>query len=167
MEWKNIEGYRYPYRINEYAEIQRILPDGTFKTLKQYKHLTDKNYGRMCVTLSSGLNKGEKVYVVNLMVKYFLGGKRDGYVVTHRNGMITDCSKKNLAFATRKFIGKRYSGNGRHSVEKVDAFGDVIDLYKSVSEAARKNSVSRKYISQRCGGKIKSPLFGYTFRYER
>lgn len=167
MEWKNIEGYRYPYRINEVGEVQRVKEDGTFRTLKQYHDSSKNNYRRVCVSLSCDLGKAKKIPVVSLMTDAFLGGKRKGYLVVHRNGMISDCARENLAFASRKFLGKRHGGNGRHSVEKIDCNGEVVDVYGSVSEAAKKNHATRKSICGRCTGNIKSELYGYTYRYER
>lgn len=168
-EWKLIEGFYYEYRIGDNGEVQRKLKNGTWKSLSPYFSSRNPKYARrLAVSLVIKPAVAKRVFVVDLMARYFLGGRQSGKVITHKNGSITDCAKWNLIFVTQYAIGKKYGGAGRRSVFKVDKSGEVVEVYKSVSEAAKKNFVSRKAILARCQNKIKDPylLTGYNFQYE-
>lgn len=166
--WKMIDGYFWPYRINEEAVIERQLDSGRWKEIKKginwktrqvYVRLKDKNGVR------------RRVYVKRLMADIFLGGYKKGMVLSNRDGMTSDVSLNNLVWETQHSIGKRYGGGGRRSVEKIDREGNVIDLYRSISEAAKKNFISRKSVYIRCHNKLKMEdpflLLGFSFRFEK
>lgn len=92
----------------------------------------------------------------------------EGYVLAHKNGCAGDCAVENLHYITRHELGKQSGGNGRKSVEKISKTGEVLDLYKSLTEAAEKSYVSRGTVFKHCSGKVKNPfrLMDFTFRYE-
>ena len=163
--WKLIEGYYWPYRINEKAEIEREVRPGEWRRLSTFHCPTSK---QLRVHMKCADGKRRNVLVKGLMVKYFLGGPQEGKVVAFRNGMVCDCEKENLYFTTRHEVAKRYGGNLRKSVEKVDQDGNVIAIYRSVTEAAEKNFISRKSVWLRCANKLRDPylLDGTTYRYE-
>jgi len=169
--WKQIDGYRYPYRINEEAVVQRQLKDGSWQTLGAYFQGGRGAAGRLAVRMTRAPKQYETRFVVDLMVDAFLGGMRPpGKVLTHRNGMRADCSLENLVWTTPSAIGKRYGGSNRRSVEKVDRRGHVVALYRSISEAAECEHCHRKAIIMRCRNQLHTNPFlltGYTYRYER
>ena len=167
--WKPIDGYFWPYRIYEEAEVQRqIGPDEWRPLSHSISRDTGHEYGRVFVRMRLADGKYKNVFVKGLMVDAFMGGKRPGQVVIFKNGMMTDCALVNLAFSTRKKIGEQTGGASRRSVEKVDRDGNVVGLYSSVSEAAEKNYISRKSIWMRCTHQVRDPyaLDGYDYRYE-
>ena len=67
-----------------------------------------------------------------------------------------------------KASGKISSANRRKAVMKVDQAGQVVAIYSSGREAAKKNYISQNAIWARCAGKVKDPyrLDGYDYRYE-
>lgn len=113
-------------------------------------------------------SKGDYVAipVVDLVMEGFGITRPPGKVVTHKNGQLMDCAIENLCFTTRRAIGKKYGGSTRKAVEKLDARGNVVDIYRSVSDAAEKNFCCRTSIQRRCNGRIKTDLAGFYFRYE-
>lgn len=170
MTWKPIDGYFWPYRINEEAVVQRQVGPDEWVTLTCFitKDKANKNK-RLRVRMRLTDGKYTNVLVKNLMVDAFMGGRKPGRLVTFKNGMVSDCALVNLMYTTPEEVGRRYGGGLRRSVEKIDKRGRVIELYASVSEAARKNFMSTKAIQGRCLNKVKDPfaLNGYSFRYER
>ena len=36
LMWKQIDGYRFPYRISDLGEVQRQMPDGGWKPVKPW-----------------------------------------------------------------------------------------------------------------------------------
>lgn len=170
MIWKAISGYRYPYRISEEGVVQRQRFDGSWRTLTPYVQGGKGNNGRYAVKMTKGHKEYEVRFLVDLMLEAFGDGKRPpGKVLTHRNGMRSDCAWCNLMWTTPREIGKRYGGGGRRSVEKIDRDGNVVDLFSSAHEAAKKEYVSRKSIYLRCTGQCKGDPFkltGFNYRYE-
>lgn len=169
--WKPINCYFWPYRINDMGEVQRLnhmdewVPVNSFvKRDRDHKG----GSGRLCIRVKLANGKWANVFVKNLMIDAFFGGKKPGVVYTHRNGAVSDCSVYNLVPSTEKEVAKRVGGASRRSVEKVDKQGRVVALYASVTEAAEKNFMHRKSIWMRCTNQVRNPylLDGYTYRYE-
>lgn len=167
--WKNIEGYFWPYRINEKAEVQRQIGPDEWKTLTNFVTRDGGRYRRLRVRMRLPDGRYTNVLVKNLMIDAFMGGRKPGMFVTFRNGMVSDCALENLVYTTPTEVGKRYGGCCRRPVVKIDKRGRVVEAYGSVSEAARKNYMSTKAVQWRCDKKVRDPykLNGFTFRYER
>ena len=92
MTWRQINGYQYPYRINEEAQVQKW--DG-----KQWIDIRARISGnRAVVYLRTVEGKQYKAALVRLMDDAFWEGraKRDGLHITHRNGVKLDCELRNL-----------------------------------------------------------------------
>lgn len=165
--WKMIDGYAWPYRINEKAVVEREVHPGYWRPITPFN---SDRLRRLFVHIKRADGRRVNIPVKTLMRDAFMGGERPGMVVSFRNGMYTDCELENLYFTTHTNIGKRLGGAGRKSVEKIDRDGNVIALYASVSEAARKNHMSRKAIQNRLKKRNKWDPFlldGTTYRYER
>lgn len=169
MTWRDIEGYRFPYQINQDGEVRRVLPDGNFQTLKPWmmKGGGGSSGVQLFVKLAVLPEGHKRVPVVRLMEGRFIRRRRPGEVVSYRNGIHSDCSAKNLYCVTHAQINKKNRSRAR-SVEKIGPDGEVLDLYISVQEAAKKSFVSRKCVTDRCMKRIKDPFkaFGFSFRYE-
>lgn len=170
MTWRPLNGYFWPYRINEEAVVQRQVGPDEWQTLSCFLK-RDKFYpcGRLHVRMKTKEGKFKNILVKNLMIDAFMGGRKPNMLITFRNGMASDCALVNLMYTTPEDVGRRHGGGMRRSVEKIDKQGRVIELYASVSEAARKNFMSTKAIQGRCQNKVKEPfaLNGYSFRYEK
>lgn len=167
--WKPIDGYFWPYRINEEGEVQRLTDSGEWSPIKACLSRTQGHpYGRLVVNMKRPDGKFRNTFVKTLMIDAFLGGKKPGVCYILKNGMQTDCSLNNIGMTTPTQVGKVHGGGLRKAVEKVDRDGNVVELYPSVIEASRKNYISRKSILIRCQNKVRDPysLDGYTYRYE-
>lgn len=169
--WKQIDGYRFLYRISDLGEVQRQMSEGGWKPVKPW--LTKGGGGSagmyLCVKLAINPEGHKRVPVVRLMEGRFIRPRKAGEIISHRNGMAGDCSRWNLYHTCHQEINRKIGGGLRRSVEKIDADGNVLELYRSVQEAADKNYVSKGCVTRRCMGKVKNPydLAWYTFQYER
>lgn len=163
-EWVEIPGYRFRYQINREAVVRKELESGEWYVLKPY--ISGRT--RACVKMRTVDNRKVDVPVVWLMADAFMGGRRPGYNIIHRNGAKMDCELVNLSFASKQVSGKISSANRRKAVMKVDQAGQVVAIYSSGREAAKKNYISQNSIWARCAGKVKDPyrLDGYDYRYE-
>lgn len=158
MIWRNISGYKFPYRISEEGEVQRQDPDG-WHTLSVWI-----NNKRAVVALRSMDGTQKRVPVTRLMDEHFFGGraKREGLRISHRNGSKLDCSAKNLVFMTQSQLGKLHGSRGaRRPVVRYDRNGRST-IYKSVKEAAEKNGMSPSTLDRRLYGGVLDPR-GYRF----
>ena len=146
------------------AVVRKELESGEWYVLKPY--ISGRT--RACVKMRTADNRKVDVPVVWLMADAFMGGRRTGYNIIHRNGAKMDCELVNLSFASKQVSGKISSANRRKAVMKVDQAGQVVAIYSSGREAAKKNYISQNAIWARCTGKVKDPyrLDGYDYRYE-
>lgn len=170
MTWRDIEGYRFHYQINQDGEVRRVLPDGTFQTLKPW--MMRGGGGSSSVQLFvkiAVIPEGHKsIPVVRLMEGRFIRRRRPGEVISYRNGIHSDCSAKNLYHTTYSILNRKLRNHNDRSVEKIGPNGEILDLYVSVAEAAKKNFVSKSCVIDRCMNRRKNPFksFGFSFRYE-
>jgi len=161
--WKAIEGYKWPYRINEEAVVQKFY-QGKWVQLKPYLGST-----RARVKMRTKDNKRVDVPLVWLMADAFMGGRRPGICITHKNGSKLDCALCNLQFSTHAAAGKISGGSRRRAVLKINRKGEVVDIYPSVVEASRRNHLSRTAVWHRCTNKVKDPfeLDGFNYQYDQ
>lgn len=147
--WYDIPGYSGKYQINYYGNVRRVLKCG----YKELHPFTKSSNGRRVVKLNS-----KEQVVMKLMQIAFLGELPPGTVAYHKNGIITDDTLNNIGITTRRELGKRTGkSNGCETpVVKIDSDGQVVDFYRSVREAGRKNYMSYQTILDRINGKVKS-----------
>ena len=163
--WVDIPGYKWPYRIDSEGTVEKQMPNGSWVRLKPY--ISGRT--RACVKMRTVDNKKVDVPVVWLMADAFMQGRKPGMCIVHKNGSKLDCGFENLQYATRPQCGKMSGSNRRRPVFKVDRAGRVVAVYRSVTEAARKNYLSKTAVWHRCTGRVHDPysLDGYNYRYER
>lgn len=162
MEWRNIPGYKYPYRISDQGEVQKW--DGkAWVTL-----IPDTISARVQVRLKRKNGVQHRVGVFRLLDKYFNGGYADkhGLCVGPKNGVKTECTLENLAYKTQSEIGRKaLSRTARKSVIRYDRYGNAT-IYPSVHEAATKNGLSNSSLDRRLYQGVLDPR-GYKFEVER
>lgn len=162
--WKEIKGYRWPYRINEDACIQKFY-NGEWVELHPY---ICGCRARAVVKMRTADNRKVEIPVVWLMADAFMGGRRPGYNIVHKDGTKLNNAWRNLEFKTKAECGRLTKDVRRRAVEKLDREGNVVALYRSAAEAARRDFISKSSVQQRCAGKVQDPykMTGYTYRYE-
>ena len=103
------------------------------------------------------------------MAKTFLGKCPDGYVPYHKNGCKNDNYINNIAYISKKKLGKLVGAKAkRRPVAKIDNNGEIVDVYSSARQAARENYMSYQTVIDRCNGKCKSAFApdGYAYAWE-
>lgn len=159
--WRRIEGYKYPYRINEQGEVQWFRW-GRWMPMKI--HLENRAEVRL-----RGLDgKQKRVGVFRLLDECFCGGyaRKNGLCVGPKNGVKMDCTLENMAYRTQSEIGKRtMERTMRKTVIRYDRNGETV-VYRSVKEAARKNGMAPSTLKSRMHHGVLDPR-GYRFEVER
>lgn len=163
MIWKVIEGYRYPYRINDQGEVQKLQGNGEWKTLKPYLYT-----GTARVQLLRQDGTKERPSISSLVADHFMGGTPPGMCRVHRNGMKTDNAVENIIFLPRKKACCYARPGNSRSILKVDKRGRVVAVYRSEVEAAKANYISQQAVSRRCHGLLRNPyrLDGHNYIFE-
>lgn len=163
--WKPIEGnWLYPYRVSDKGEVQKQYPNGEWKTLKPYPYNGD--LWRVHLKTADGVVK--RVMVSKVVADAFMGGTPPGMIRVHRNRLKNDNAVENIIFLTREKAAKRQRPGNSRPVLKVDRNGEVVAVYPSTMEAARKNHISQAAIGKRCLGLIADPyrLDGFNYVYD-
>lgn len=158
--WKEIPGYRMPYRVSRGGEVQR-LEDGVWVDV----HGIDGRNSIMVNLLKKEKGRDRKA-IARLVAEYFMGGCPPGAVVVHVDGNRNNNSVGNLRIMSNMQIGKTYGYRGRRKpVVKEDSEGNVVDFYASASEAARANYFDTSLMRRRCRGAA-GQTDGYFYYYE-
>ena len=155
-----IEGYKFPYRISE-AGIVESFRTGRWVPVA----VTVCGHRSVRVRLWGLDGKRKFVSVGKLMADAFMGGVPEGYAVFRKNRAKLDNELENLELRPMKSCG---GATSRKTVLKIDPQGNVVEIYRSAKEAAKKNHMCFSAMYDRCQGKIKNPyrLDGYAYRYE-
>ena len=163
-EWVAITGYRWPYRVNRKGHVQKQLEDGSWYNLKAYM---SGGRSRAVVKMRRKDNRKIEVPLVWLMADAFMGGRRPGYGIVHRNGAKLDCELENLKFVPLKECGRISCRGRRKPVAKVDRGGNIVEIYPSGRDAAKENYISQNSIWARCHNQVQDPfrLDGYNYQY--
>lgn len=160
MRYVAIEGYKFPYRIGENGVVESCRTG-------RWEPVAVQAVGhRTAVVRLWGMDgKRISISVVKLMANAFMGGVPEGYGVFHKNRAKLDNELENLEFRPLKSCGGVTS---KKPVLKIDRHGNIVEIYRSAKEAAKKNHMSASAMYERCQGKIKNPfrLDGYRYRYE-
>lgn len=146
--WKPIEGYKYPYRINEKGAVQRYCNPG-WKNMSYIKH--DHSFE---VQLRGKDGRQVGASIGRLMANAFLGGISDDEIVLHKNGIKSDFRKENLIITKKK--GEHHScvkAHNRRAVQSIDMQGRVRNIYPSQKDAAEGEHLNVKTIRKSCDDK--------------
>lgn len=143
--WKEIQGYKYVYRINEEGKVQQFTR-GRWIDIK--RHITPR---RAEVRLRGVDGKQKHVGIFRLLDLCFMDGyaHKNGLCIGPRNGMKSDCTLENMLYQKQADIGRKViSRTNRRPIVRYDRMGNTT-LYKSVEEAATKNGLTRASLDRR------------------
>jgi len=163
--WKNIPGYNGKYQVDREGNIRRVYKSGKTRALHPYsKKMSGSQRLVVHLTDDKGVTK-EHVFMA-VMAKTFLGPAPEGHVAYHKNGCQSDNYINNIAYIDKRELGKKTGPTSRRkSVAKIDAGGEVVEVYSSAREAARKNFMSYQTIIDRCNNNCKSVFAPDGFAY--
>ena len=167
--WKDIPGYGGKYQASREGQIRRVYSSGKIRLLSPHQKKNMQGSKRVIVHLTDDNGKSKEVMVLGVIANLFLGACPEGCVPYHINGSQYDNNVNNIAYISRKELGRMTGGRaGRKSVFKINANGEVVDVYSSAREAARQNYMSYQTVMDRCNGKMKSAFApdGYAYAWE-
>lgn len=164
LAYRPIEGYKTKYRISDLGEVERLTKKGDWVRVSAYMSTRE----RLMVRLTKHDGKQKREPVTRLMAEAFMGGHDPTKCIVHRNGMKSDCCLTNLVRVPKAESSRIGGRNLRRPVLKLDQTGEVVEVYSSVQEAAKKNYMSRMSITRKCLCQVKDPFAtdGYNYQYD-
>lgn len=163
MNWKPIPGYEGHYEMNDDAEIRTHYRDGRVRRMKHSFDRTNRGAVRV-VDLIDANGKTKRWSVMALVLLVNGVSIPPGMLPYHINGLQDDNRLENIGFGTPSQLGK-IAPKCRKPVALLSASGEVIRIYPSVAEAARKNGYNPVTVGAYCAGRIKPPAGGMQFRF--
>lgn len=162
--WKDIPGYENMYQANDDGQI-RSIRRGRPKIMRPR---FDKKINAMMVYVDNGKGKKGPIQVSKLIMDAFVGEMPKGMCRIHKNGDILDNRPCNLKYDTFSAAGRKVGGTAkRRPVAKVKFTGEIIKVYRSITDAARESGMSSTSVRKRCQHKIYNNLDnkGCTYMY--
>lgn len=175
--WRPIPGFEGVYDISKFAEIRcwyvrkgfpsRRVKSDTPIPIHPIAHFNKtKGVWELLVTLTGLDGKKKSFMVKHLMRDVWMHGKRPGMVVECIDRDQINCSFYNLRYTTFREVAKKIPKQNRVPIKKLDAkTKEVITIYPSIAEAARKEFLSERAITFRI--KNKTVIDGVLFRRDR
>lgn len=166
-EWKPIPGYDGRYEASFLGQIRRIYKTKPPRILSQYEKSGERHGSRkLFVKLTRSGETGKEMNVAQMVYMTHIGTIPDGLVVVHKNGSFVDNCVNNLILMSQTELGRKYGiRSKKKSVIKMSGSGEVVEIYCSAREAARRNYMSYQTVIDRCNGVIKKSVAPDGFDY--
>ena len=162
--WRDIPGYKGKYQVDREANIRRVFKSGATRAMHPY-HKKMSGSQRLVVKLTVDGKPKEEI-LIQLVARTFLGPAPKGCVPYHKNGCQSDNYVNNIAYISKKELGKKTGAQSRRQpVAKISSDGEIVETYTSAREAARQNYMSYQTVIDRCNGKCKSAFAPDGFAY--
>ena len=165
--WTDIVGYDGKYQVDKEGNVRRVYPSGKTRPMKPY-HKKMSGSQRLVVKLTIN-GKGKEEILLQIVAKTFLGECPKGYVPYHKNGCQNDNYVNNIAYISKKELGRLTGASSRRkSVAKINSDGEIVEVYSYARQAAEENYMSYQTIIDRCNRKRKSTFApdGYAYAWE-
>lgn len=167
--WRRVPGYGGVYEISDMGNVRSWRWRGTVRAKEPHlltpylrKGGTGSSGRKLFVKLTDEKGVGRERTVLGLMVETWMGGKRPGKVPYHKNGDLTDNWVGNIAFASRRELGRKTGAKAtRIPVVKVTPDGEIVAASckgepHELSDGA--GSVQREGEKALCAGRAHLPI---------
>lgn len=170
-DWFSVPGFDGFYEVNVDGVVRTWREVGRCPRAKEPKILKPcvRGSSRACVRMTDACGKKHDVTVARVMAEVFLGGVPKGMVAYHKDGNQQNNCLYNIGITEKKNVGKMFGAKmKRKPVLKVSKGGDILEVYKSVEDAFRKNYMSATQIERHLHKRVKEPFKfqDWTFVYD-
>lgn len=165
VRWRDIPGYEGIYKVSENGDVVRIF--------KRTMRRVEKHYRKDGVFVNLSKEKSHKlIRLADLVGKAFIEADiPEGMIYISWNGNLLNTKACDLTLIPIKDfkakLPKIRHATVRKRIEKVDAEGNVIEAYDSITDAAIKNNYTHASITYKLNNNKQNQIerFGFTFRY--
>lgn len=157
--WRPIPGYEGMYEISNFGEVRSWRQiGGNHKpgrradkphTVSPFYRIRKGKKNSLDVALFANGQKGRPIPVKNLMRDVWMRGEIPGKYVTFIDGDSKNCALHNLRYANQEEAFKCRTLAHRKPVLKCSADGEVLCIYKSAVDAAKKEFLTASGIRNR------------------
>ena len=179
--WKAVEGYegiyevsnlgrvrsldRDIYQVGRWGKVMKVRQPGKVLALQ-----TNGGYKRVALWRDGG--KGKWHFVHRLVASAFIPNPDGKQYVNHKDENRANNVPSNLEWCTMAennlyggHVERTQSANiiNRQRIEQVDASGNVVATFESITSAARQTGIPVSSVSQCLNGKLRQ-THGFTFR---
>jgi hypothetical protein len=178
--WKDIEGYEGIYQVSNLGRVRSLdytvtKKDGTVQTYKgKVFSMTLNTTGYPYVSFRMGSSKRKSLTVHRLVAQAFIPNPNNLPEVNHRNEDKTDNRVENIEWCDRKYNMQYGTRNDRqkekierHSVDQLDKYGNLLNTYPSIKEAARIVGIRHPECITKCCTGDRMTAGGYRWRYSK
>lgn len=150
--WKKINNYQ-DYEISNFGNV-RSLKNNSVRILKPSK--SSSGYLQVILCQDSGTKSH---FIHKLVAQEFLENENDYCEVNHKDENKTNNKVENLEWCTRKYnmnygtIKTKQSKIKMKKVAKMNKDNQIIEIYESIKEAAKRNNCIETHIVSCCKNK--------------
>lgn len=162
-QWRDIPGYVGRYQISDKGRVRSLQFKGKVRISPLMMKTFQAADGNITVALTNENKQQYKYTIPRLMAVAWLGLPKDSELYAYcKNGDNTDFTLENIGIATR---AERCCAVFRRPVRKVlRETGEIVAVYPSVTEAAKKNYMCYVNMMDCLHGRRKRPQ-KYIYEY--
>lgn len=137
--WYDIPGYEGLYQINWWGNVRTMSKNKKYKIMKPQLRADGKHVIRLYKD-----GKYKEWTIMRLMRITFIGELPAGYVTYHKDGIKNNEELSNIGIISRSELTRKINAKSKRStkVVKITSDGEIVDYYKSIRNAAKKNNMS-------------------------
>ena len=137
--WYDIPGYEGSYQINWWGNIRTMLKNKKYKIMKTQLRSDGKHIIRLYKD-----GKYKEWTIMRLMRITFIGELPAGYVTYHKDEIKNNEELSNIGIISRSELTRKTNAKSKRSIKvvKINSDGEIVDCYKSIRNAAKKNNLS-------------------------
>ncbi len=143
--WNILQGTRYPVRVNEAGEVE-VYKEGNWERKNRFTR-SESPVEYVCIQDSSG--RSSPVAVRNLIYQAYRGEIPAGFQAWPINGDPKDCRLVNLRLASKDEVREASREKHCRPVAKYDRDGNLLRVYRTLTEAGRDSHHSIREIAER------------------
>lgn len=173
--WKDIPGYEGYYQVSSFGRVRSLTRVVNGRTLSgKILSLHGLKNSYLHITLYKS-NQKQTVLVHRLVGMVFVPGYKKGLDINHKDENKQNNHYQNLEFVTHSYnmaYGNRMAKSletrkpNMKRVVQMNLDGEIVAMYDSVNDAARKNGYYNTPIWQCCKRKPKAlTAYGYVWRF--
>ena len=172
-QWKPIKGYEGLYEVSNMGRVKSFNYYNAGITAILHPGIDGGGY-QFVILQHNGNKKHYKVH--RLVAEHFIQNPHDYKYVNHKNEIKIDNNVNNLEWCTLEYninygtrtqraTAKNTNGKCSKKVYQYDLNGNLVDVFPSVMEIARKFGYSPGNISMCCRGE-RNIAYGYIWKYK-